>query len=82
MLNAGCRCFLLHPELQIIVMKDFPVNYKLYLMLLVCARWQASEHVEMEPREIFTLQFEMSFRLFANEADVRCVLREEIEPML
>lgn len=36
----------------------------------------------MELREIFILQFEMFLGLFTNEADVQCVLRAEIEPIL
>jgi len=35
--------FLLHQVLQIIMMKDISENYKVYLMLLVCARLQALE---------------------------------------
>ena len=39
MFNIGLYMFLLllHQELQIIMTKDIPESYKLYLMLLLCA---------------------------------------------
>ena len=55
-------------------------------MLLVCASSQASEVQEQTQNLgrffLLSLVWNVSFRLFANEADVQCVLRAERLPML
>lgn len=53
MFNTGLYIFLSKQKLQTITTKDIPENYKVYLMLLICARLQASEAWEL--RVTFTL---------------------------
>lgn len=54
-------------------------NHRLYLMLLVRARLRASEVWDQNSGRFLLLSWvwHVSFRLFANEAGVQCVLRAE-----
>ena len=63
-------CFSFHEELQIIMMKDGSENYRLYLVLLVCAKLQALEVWKWNFGRFFTPIFSLNcfFKLFAKEA--------------
>ena len=62
MFNTGLYIFLSQQKLQPITTKDIPENYKVYLMLLICARLQASEAWEL--RVTFTLIFSLKCYLY------------------